>query len=224
MIGKEEAQKKGIGTVDSNARLESDRDALRDKLRELLSELVNSDGQVDVKALRDVVDVANSTSNDQGYELTFAGKGLARVQADSPTDYELQTELEQSKDFDNTSNVVIRGDNLDALKILYQNYFGKVKMIYIDPPYNTRSDEFIYKDNFKQSDADLIEQFGMNEEISDVLHNVFGTRSGSYQVISPEKTQDRRDSLTKINELEREIAELRSALKKEAQFNKKNWN
>ncbi len=179
MIRKEEAQKQGIITVDGNARFANDRQTLRDKLRELLPSLVNSDGHVDVKALRDMVDVANSTSNDQGYELTFAGKGIARAKADSPTGQELKTELAQSKDFDNTSNVVIRGDNLDVLKVLYQNYFGKVKMIYIDPPYNTKSDEFVYKDNFKQSDAELIEQFGMNEETSDFLHNVFGTRSHS---------------------------------------------
>ncbi len=122
---------------------------------------------------------ANSNSNDQGYELTFAGKGLARAMADSPTGYELKTRWDQSKDFDNTANVVIRGDNLDVLKILYQNYFGKVKMIYIDPPYNTRGENFVYKDDFRQSDASLIEEFGMNEETTDFLHNVFGTRSHS---------------------------------------------
>ena len=179
MIEQREAEKLGISIAKNGKRLERDREALRDKLRELLPELVSSDGHVNVKALQDVVDVANSTSNDQGYELTFAGKGLARAQADSSTNYELKTELEQSKYFDNTSNVVIRGDNLDVLKILYQNYFGKVKMIYIDPPYNTRSDEFVYKDNFRQSDAGLIERFGMNDKTADFLHNVFGTRSHS---------------------------------------------
>ena len=179
MIKKSEAENCGIAITDGNSRLESNQETLKKKLRELLPGLVNADGHVDVKALRDVVDIANSTSNDQGYELTFAGKGLARAMADSPTDYELKTECAQSKDFDNTDNVVIRGDNLDVLKILYQNYFGKIRMIYIDPPYNTKGENFVYKDDFRQSDAGLMEQFGMNEETADYLHNVFGTRSHS---------------------------------------------
>ncbi|MYB33984.1 MAG: site-specific DNA-methyltransferase, partial [Gammaproteobacteria bacterium] len=179
MIKQSEAKNHGIAITDSKKRFERDQEALRERLRELLPCLVNVDGHVDVKALRDVVDIANSTSHDQGYELTFAGKGLARAQADSPTNYELKTEWEQSKDFDNTSNVVIRGDNLDVLKILYQNYFRKIKMIYIDPPYNTKGENFVYKDDFRQSDANLVAQFGMNEETTDYLHNVFSTRSHS---------------------------------------------
>ncbi len=179
MIKKSEAKNHGVSISDGKKRQESDREELRNKLRELLPGLVNADGHVDVKALRDVVDIANSTSNDQGYELTFAGKGLARAMADSPTDYELKTECAQSKDFDNTDNVVIRGDNLDVLKILYQNYFGKIKMIYIDPPYNTKGENFVYKDDFRQSEASLIAKFGMKEETADFLHNVFGTRSHS---------------------------------------------
>ncbi len=179
MIKKSEAKNHGVSISDGKKRQESDREELRNKLRELLPGLVNADGHVDVKALRDVVDIANSTSNDQGYELTFAGKGLARAMADSPTDYELKTECAQSKDFDNTDNVVIRGDNLDVLKILYQNYFGKIRMIYIDPPYNTKGENFVYKDDFRQSEASLIAKFGMKEETADFLHNVFGTRSHS---------------------------------------------
>ncbi|MCY4226414.1 MAG: site-specific DNA-methyltransferase [Gammaproteobacteria bacterium] len=179
MIKKSEADSYGIAITDGKSRLETDREELRKKLHELMPCLVNTDGCMDIKALRDVVDTANSTSDDQGYELTFAGKGLARAEADRPTGYELKAEWSQSKNFDSTGNAVIRGDNLDVLKILYQNYFGKVKMIYIDPPYNTKSENFVYKDDFKQSDASLIAQFGMKEETADFLHNVFGTRSHS---------------------------------------------
>ncbi len=84
MIKKSEAKNHGVSISDGKKRKESDREELRNKLRELLPGLVNADGHVDVKALRDVVDIANSTSNDQGYELTFAGKGLARAEANAP--------------------------------------------------------------------------------------------------------------------------------------------
>lgn len=178
MIDKEQAKELHIQTAEGNSP-DAGHSSLIDQIKSLLPNLVNSDGQVDVKALTDAVDSANTTSNNQGYELTFAGKGLARAQTNEPTKMELQCEPQQSKNADDTENVVIRGDNLDVLKILYQNYFGKIKMIYIDPPYNTRSESFIYKDNFKESDAELIERYGLNEEATDFLHNVYGTRSHS---------------------------------------------
>ena len=179
MIRKQNAKQAGVKIVDSRELFGEGKTALLEQLKALLPAIINSDNQLDSKALRDVVDIAGTTSNNQGYELTFAGKGLARAEAGTPTEYELKTERGQSKDFDNTDNVVIRGDNIDVLKILYQNYHGKIKMIYIDPPYNTKSDNFIYKDNFKSSDEDLIEKFNLDESTSDFLHNVYGTRSHS---------------------------------------------
>ncbi len=178
MIDKEQAKELHVRTT-KGAGPDAGQDKLIDQIKSLLPSLVNSDGQADAKALTDVIDSANTTSNNQGYELTFAGKGLARAQANEPTLMELKPEPQQSKNADDTENVVIRGDNLDALKILYQNYFGKIKMIYIDPPYNTRTEHFIYKDNFKTSDAELTERYGLNEEAIDFLHNVYGTRSHS---------------------------------------------
>ena len=179
MVDKDEAEKKGIRTVDGNTHLDAQKAERLEKLRQLLPEAVNGEGQVDVKALRDALGDPDSRSNDQGYELTFAGKGLARAQADSPTEYELKAELQQSCDFDTTANVVIRGDNLDVLKILYQNYFGKVKMIYIDPPYNTQTENFVYNDYFKATDSDLIAKHGLSDGAVESLHNLYGTRSHS---------------------------------------------
>lgn len=141
--------------------------------------MINSDNQLNIKALNDLLSLANTTSNNQGYELTFAGKGLAQAKADIATSKELKIEAEQSKQFDITHNVIIRGDNLDCLKILYKNYHNKIKMIYIDPPYNTKSENFVYNDNFKQSEAELIENFGLNENTCNFLNNVYGTRSHS---------------------------------------------
>ncbi len=179
MIDKKQAEAKGVRIIDSNETLANSTAATIAQLKSLLPKVINSDNQLDARALADVLDIANTTSNNQGYELTFAGKGIARAKADSPTNLELKTELIQSKNFDETDNVVIRGDNIDVLKILYQNYHNKIKMIYIDPPYNTQSENFVYNDNFKQNEEELIEHFGMNEDTSDFLHNVYGTRSHS---------------------------------------------
>ena len=148
-------------------------------LKQLFPEVINADGQLNIEALKDVIDIAQTTANNKGYELTFAGKGLAKAKASSETAYELKAQTEQSKDFDTSQNVVIRGDNLEVLKILKANYFEKIKMIYIDPPYNTKSDNFIYSDNFEKKQQELIESFGLDENTKDFLANVYGTQSHS---------------------------------------------
>lgn len=179
MISKQEAQKHNLNIVDTEKTMTDAKKDLIEQVKSLLPNIVNSDNQVDVKALKDLFDITNTTSNNQGYELTFAGKGLARAKADEDTAKELKVEEKQSKKFDDTGNVIIRGDNIEALKILYKNYHNKIKMIYIDPPYNTKSENFIYNDNFKQSEEKLIEEFGLNEDTSNFLESVYGTRSHS---------------------------------------------
>lgn len=179
MIDKAEAQRLGVSTIESKNTIENKNTQLIEKLKALLPNVINSDNQLDVKALQDAVDSTQTTSNNQGYELTFAGKGLARAEATRPTTKELTVQHKQSKQFDTTKNVVIRGDNIDALKILSENYSNKIKMIYIDPPYNTRSENFIYKDNFKKNEETLIEEYQLGEETSNFLHNVYGTQSHS---------------------------------------------
>ena len=179
MIDKKAAHQHAIPVIENGDALKTDRQVLLTKLKHLLPRVINSDNQLDIKVLQELMGVSSSNHNNQGYELTFAGKSLARHLADIPTDYELGVELEQSKDFETTSNVVICGDNLDVLKILYQNYFGKIKMIYIDPPYNTQNENFVYHDNFKLSQSDLIKQFAMSKEAQNFLQNIYGTRSHS---------------------------------------------
>ena len=179
MINKSQAEQNNLNIIDSSQVLQDDKNQIIEKLKQLLPNVINSDNQLDTRALQDVLNIANTTSNNQGYELTFAGKGIAKAKADEPTTKELKVELEQSKDFDNTENVVIRGDNIDTLKILKANYTNKIKMIYIDPPYNTKSENFVYNDNFKKSEAELIKEFGLAEETQNFLSNVYGTRSHS---------------------------------------------
>ena len=97
------------------------------------------------------------------YEFTWVGKKASIVEANKPIRKTLRPCIEESKDWDTTENLYIEGDNLEVLKLLQESYMGKVKMIYIDPPYNTGSD-FIYADNYMRSQHEENEQMGMYDE------------------------------------------------------------
>ena len=105
----------------------------------------------------DVVD------GDECYEFTWVGKKASVVEANKPIRKTLRPCPEESKDWDITENLYIEGDNLEVLKLLQESYLGKVKMIYIDPPYNTGND-FIYADDFMRSQQEENEQMGMYDE------------------------------------------------------------
>ena len=100
---------------------------------------------------------------DEAYEFTWVGKKAAIVEANKPIRKTLRPCIAESKDWDNTENLYIEGDNLEVLKLLQESYLGKVKMIYIDPPYNTGND-FIYADDFMRSQEEENEQMGMYDE------------------------------------------------------------
>lgn len=87
------------------------------------------------------------------YRFTWPGKRAAKLLARTPVDLALRPCVDRSVDWDRTGNVYVEGDNLDALKLLRETYAGKVKLIYIDPPYNTGHD-FVYRDDFSVSAAD----------------------------------------------------------------------
>lgn len=97
------------------------------------------------------------------YEFTWVGKNASRVEANTTTNKTLRPCIEESKDWDNTENLYIEGDNLEVLKLLQNSYFNKVKMIYIDPPYNTGND-FIYIDDFAQNIDEYEEAKGSFDE------------------------------------------------------------
>lgn len=100
---------------------------------------------------------------DEAYEFTWVGKKAAFVEANRPIRKTLRPVPEKSKDWQKTENLYIEGDNLEALKLLREAYLGQVKMIYIDPPYNTGND-FIYNDSFKMSEEELAEGMGLFDE------------------------------------------------------------
>lgn len=102
------------------------------------------------------------------YQLDWPGKRAAAFAANAPIAKTLRPVREESVDFDTTKNLFIEGDNLDALKLLQESYLDKVKLIYIDPPYNTGND-FVYVDDFAESSADYLARSGQNSETGDRL-------------------------------------------------------
>lgn len=104
---------------------------------------------------------------DEKYDFTWVGKRKAIIEAGAPINKTLRPDVKNSKNWDTTENLFIEGDNLDALKLLQESYLGKVKMIYIDPPYNTGKD-FVYHDNFKAN----IEEYDEATEYKDEEGNI----------------------------------------------------
>jgi adenine-specific DNA-methyltransferase len=119
-----------------------------DKLKQLFPE-VFTEGKIDFGKLQQVLGEYVEDSNER-YNFTWNGKGRALRLSQTPSLGTLRPCKEESKDWDTTQNLYIEGDNLEVLKLLQKSYYGKVKMIYIDPPYNTGKD-FVYKDNFHDS-------------------------------------------------------------------------
>ena len=118
------------------------------KLRELFPEIV-TEGKIDFKALQEILG-EELEEGEEFYRFTWAGKAQARREAHKPSTGTLRPCKEESVDWDSTQNIYIEGDNLEVLKLMQKSYANKVKMIYIDPPYNTGND-FVYKDNYKDN-------------------------------------------------------------------------
>lgn len=134
---------------------------------ECLTERINSNGRVeqaiDFDKLRQLLAHDVVEGPEQRYQFTWPDKRAANRLANTPTTMTLRPCREESVDFDHTQNLYIEGDNLDVLKVLREIYLGKVKMIYIDPPYNTGND-FVYNDDFAQSRDEFEETSGLFDE------------------------------------------------------------
>ncbi len=107
--------------------------------------------------------LGDEVAGDEAYEFTWVGKREAVVEVGRPIRKTLRPCIEESKNWDSTENLYIEGDNLDVLKLLQESYLGKVKMIYIDPPYNTGND-FIYRDDFTKSRDEYDDEAGITDE------------------------------------------------------------
>ncbi len=115
-----------------------------------------------------------SEIKEEGYGLDFVGKKIALNQA-FKKNHKILKPLNEST----SKHILIKGDNLDALKILKQSYSEKIKMIYIDPPYNTKNENFIYGDDFSQSNEEVLKQLDYSKEKLDYIKNLFGSKCHS---------------------------------------------
>ena len=141
------------------------------KIRELfpncVTERINSEGKlehaIDFDMLKQELSDHVVDGLQERYQFTWPDKRKAILAANAPINKTLRPCREESVDFDNTENLYIEGDNLEVLKLLQETYLGEVKMIYIDPPYNTGND-FVYEDDFKQSADEYIGNSGQLDE------------------------------------------------------------
>lgn len=141
------------------------------KIRELfpncVTERINNEGKlehaIDFDMLKQELSDHVVDGLQERYQFTWPDKRKAILAANAPINKTLRPCREESVDFDNTENLYIEGDNLEVLKLLQETYLGKVKMIYIDPPYNTGND-FVYNDDFKQSSDEYVENSGQLDD------------------------------------------------------------
>ena len=141
------------------------------RIRELfpgcVTEAVGENGQVslavDFDQLRQELSDSIVEGPQERYQLNWPGKREALLTANAPIAKTLRPCREESVDFDTTKNLFIEGDNLDALKLLQETYLGKIKMIYIDPPYNTGND-FIYEDDFSEDCDEFLKRSNQKDE------------------------------------------------------------
>lgn len=126
-----------------------------------------TEGKVNFDLLRSLL--GDEVYGDEAYEFTWVGKKAAIAEAGRPIRKTLRPAPDESKDWNTTENLYIEGDNLDVLKLLQESYLGKVKMIYIDPPYNTGNDTFVYPDNYTQAKEVYEEQIELFDEDGDRL-------------------------------------------------------
>lgn len=148
-----------------------------EKLKALFPELLTEtvvNGQttaaLNVDVLKALVGDATVTDSDEKYGLNWHGKRRARQIALTPSTGTLRPAKEESVDWDTTQNLMIEGDNLEVLKLLQKSYAGKVKLIYIDPPYNTGKD-FVYPDNFHDNIKNYLELTGQTESGAKISSN-----------------------------------------------------
>lgn len=142
-----------------------------DKLADLFPTVVtetfdangNSQRALDFDLLRQELSDHIVEGPQERYRLDWPGKRAAAFAANAPIAKTLRPAREESVNFDTTKNLFIEGDNLDALKLLQESYLGKVKLIYIDPPYNTGND-FVYNDSFVVSNSEYLERSGEADE------------------------------------------------------------
>ena len=145
--------------------------ALQDLFPEAVTETITTDENgervvtraIDADVLQQLINKKVVSGKEERYQFTWPDKKKAMLLANAPINKTLRPCREESVDFDNTENLYIEGDNLDVLKLLRMTYFEKIKMIYIDPPYNTGND-FVYKDDYTEATNDFLKRDNQIDE------------------------------------------------------------
>lgn len=150
------------------------------ELKEKLPEFFTRENSFDLEKFQAALKEKNVSELSEGYQLNFIGKDYARRQAgEMPTTVIVPDEDQNNGAGKNSQNLFFTGDNLEVLRHLQNNYQNKIDVIYIDPPYNTGSDGFVYPDSFEYSDDKLKEMFGMNDDQVARLKSIQGKASHS---------------------------------------------
>lgn len=132
------------------------------KLKEIIPGAFTED-KINVEQLKQILGESINTDSER-YQLNWAGKNDAYKVLQESSKSTLNPDLKESVNWEETENIFIEGENLDALKILQKPYYGKIKMVYIDPPYNTGSDNFIYPDKFSESKEEYLQRTNQKDE------------------------------------------------------------
>ncbi|WP_286033499.1 site-specific DNA-methyltransferase [Fusobacterium necrogenes] len=137
-----------------------------EKLKEILPQYFDKEGNFKLDSFKEMLKLNEINVEKEGYELKFLGKNYSKFQSGLETETVIVPDIEHNSKEENinSENMYIVGDNLDALKHLLKSYSNKIKCIYIDPPYNTGSDGFVYNDNFSFTPEALSEKMGIDEE------------------------------------------------------------
>ena len=145
---------------------------LLEQLKNLVPEAF-ADGRLQVEALKRALGEEHVLEKNERYHLDWPGKSAAYKLLQAPSSATLRPQPDLSVNFDTAEHVFIEGENLEALKVLQKAYFGKVKLIYIDPPYNTGSDSFIYPDRFQESKADYLKRINELDDDGQLMREGF---------------------------------------------------
>lgn len=186
--------------IDRNVEIKPNSKKL-EALKEYFAGCFTADGAFDIERFKDMMKDEVDISN-EGYSLDFLGKDYANLIASIDTTTVIEPDLEHNAKPENkdSENIYISGDNLDALKHLLKSYAGKVKCIYIDPPYNTGEDDFVYNDNFRFTPEELEKKLSIDENeakrILDLTSRGSSTHSAWLMFMSP-RLQLARELLSK---------------------------
>ena len=154
--------------------------AFLNELKEKLPEFFTNNGSFDLNKFKSQLKDKNINELSEGYQLYFIGKDYARRQAgEMPTTVIVPDEKQNKGEGKDSNNLFFTGDNLEVLRHLQNNYQNKIDVIYIDPPYNTGSDGFVYPDSFEYSDDRLKDMFGLDDDQVDRLKSIQGKSSHS---------------------------------------------